>query len=352
VSATVRAGIAAFAAALALTPVAMLAARRLGIVDRPDERKRHSGAVPLLGGAAVLAAVVAGFAAGGVLALTEFRMVLGAAGAVFLIGVMDDVWKAPVWLRLLVEAAAAAAVVAWGIRATFLVENIWITAPVTVLWIVAMTNAFNFLDNMDGLSPGTAAIAAGVFVLVCVQTGQGPQGVALAAVGAAALGFLPYNFRPARVFLGDGGALLLGFLLGTMSVAMTFYQYDDRSTPLPLAAPVLVLAIPMFDMASVLWIRLRAGRPLTRADRNHFSHRLVALGMSERTAVFTIWLAAAAIGLGATLLGSLDWVGGAVLLVQAAGIFAIVVLMERAGRAGEAAEGDRSRGPQPDERTE
>ncbi len=327
---TALAALVAFVVALVATPLAAAVARRLGILDRPGGRKRHGRAVPYLGGAAIVAGLVAGFAAGGVAG--RFAVVLAAAGAVFLVGLADDIFEAPVWVRLLVEAGAAVAVVASGARATFLVGVPWVTIPLTVVWILAITNAVNFLDNMDGLSAGVSAIASGMFVLVCVETGQPGPAVALAAVGAAALGFLPWNFKPARVFMGDAGALALGFLLGTMSVSMTFYNYG--STTLPLLAPVLVLAIPIFDTASVLWIRLSEGRPIFSGDRKHFSHRLVDLGMTERTAVVTIWLAAAAIGLGATLLKDLSRAGGTVLLVQAAGVFAIVVLMERAGKRG------------------
>ena len=325
-------GAAAFACAICLTPLAMRLARRLGVLDRPGGRKLHDRAVPLLGGVAVAGGVLAGFAAAGVSG--RFAAVLAGAGAVFLVGLLDDVRRAPVWARLLVESGAAAAFVMCGERATLLIGYAWLTVPITIVWVVAVTNAFNLLDNMDGLSAGVAAIAAGMFVIICLDTSQPEHAAALAAVAGAALGFLPYNFGPARIFMGDAGALALGFLLGTLSVSMTFYTYEGP-TPLPLAAPVLVLAIPIFDTASVLWIRLREGRPLTRGDRKHFSHRLAALGMSERAAVVTIYLAAAAIGLGATLLRKLSWAEGMVLLAQAAGIFAIVVLMERAGKDGE-----------------
>ncbi len=324
---TALAALVAFVVALVLTPLVAVLARRLGILDRPGGRKRHGRAVPYLGGAAIVAGIVAGFAAGGVAG--RFAVVLAAAAAVFLVGLADDVFEAPAWVRVLVEAGAAVAVVAGGVRATFLVGVPWVTIPLTVVWILGITNAFNFLDNMDGLSGGVAAIASGMFMLVALETGQPGPAVALAAVGAAALGFLPWNFKPARVFMGDAGALTIGFLLGTLSVTMTFYNY--RTTMLPLLAPLLVLAIPIFDTASVFCIRLREGRPLFSGDRKHFSHRLVDLGMSERTAVVTIWLAAAAIGLGATLLKNLSWGGGGVLLAQAAGVLAIVVLMERAG---------------------
>jgi len=330
-NATALAALVSFAVALVLTPLAAALARRLGVLDRPGGRKRHSRATPYLGGAAIVAGVAAGFVAGGVAG--RFVVVLAAAGAVFLVGLADDVFDAPVWVRLLVETGAAVAVVAGGIHATFLVGTPWVTIPLTVVWILVITNAFNFLDNMDGLSAGVAAVASGMFALVCVETAQPLAAAALAATGAAALGFLPWNFKPARVFMGDAGALTLGFLIATLSVSMTFYNYG--STMLPLLAPVLVLAIPIFDTASVFWIRAREGRSIFSGDRKHFSHRLVDLGMSERTAVVTIWLAAAAIGLGATLLKDLSWTGGAVLLAQASGVFAIIVLMERAGKRGD-----------------
>jgi UDP-GlcNAc:undecaprenyl-phosphate GlcNAc-1-phosphate transferase len=326
------AALVAFGSVVVLTPVVMAVARRFGVVDLPGGRKRHKRPIPLLGGVAVAAAAAAGLFAGGV--AWEFRIVLAAAGGVFLVGLVDDLRSTPRWVRLLVEIVAASAVVASGLRATFLVGQVWITAPVTVIWIVAMTNAFNFLDNMDGLSSGIAAICAAMFLLVCLQTDQLTAAAALAAVAAAALGFLSYNFRPARVFLGDAGSLTLGFLLGTLSVAMTFYDYG-RPTVLSLAAPALVRSLPVFHMVTVLWIRFREKRPLTRGDNSHFSHRLVALGMSERGAVLTMYLAATAIGLGATLLpmlsGDLSWLAGAVLLAQAAGVFGIVLLIEQAG---------------------
>jgi UDP-GlcNAc:undecaprenyl-phosphate GlcNAc-1-phosphate transferase len=130
--------------------------------------------------------------------------------------------------------------------------------------------------------------------------------------------------------MGDAGALSLGFVIACLSVSMTFYKYEG--TALPLAAPLLVLAIPLFDTASVVWIRIRRGAAVTEGDRNHFSHRLVALGMSERTAVVTIYMAATAIGLGAVLLKSLSWWGGALLLAQAGLVLGIVVLMESTGK--------------------
>jgi UDP-GlcNAc:undecaprenyl-phosphate GlcNAc-1-phosphate transferase len=316
-----------FAAALVLTPLAALVARRAGVVDRPGGRKTHGRPMPLLGGAAILGGVLAGAFAGAVLG--RFAAILAAAGAVFAVGLLDDCRGAPVWLRLVVEAAAAAAVVASGTRATFLVGHAWIAIPVTIVWIVGITNAFNLLDNMDGLSAGVAAIAAIMFMLVCVGTMQVAEAGALASVAGAAAGFLVFNFKPARVFMGDAGSLALGFLLGSLSVEMTFYRYEG--TLLPLAAPLLVLALPLFDTASVLWIRFRRGAALTTGDRNHFSHRLVALGMSERAAVVTIYLAATAIGIGAVLLKDLSWWGGALLLAQAALVFGIVVMMETSG---------------------
>lgn len=321
-------GLTAFFVALVTTPLAGRLAKVFGVLDIPDERKCHGRPVPMLGGVGIFAGTAAGLFAGGVAG--EFAWVFAAATAVFAIGLVEDAIGVPPWARLACELAAASAVVVAGTRATFLVGLAWLTIPVTVVWIAGMANSFNFLDNMDGLSGGVAVISAGTFLLICLQTGQHYAAAALAAVAGGALGFLPFNIHPARVFMGDAGALFLGFMLGALSVEMTFYEY--HGTPLPLAAPLLVLAIPLFDTLTVLWFRFREGRPLTMADRNHFSHRLVALGMSEREAVGTIWLASATVGLGAVLLKNLDWAGGALLLVQALGVFSMVLLMERAGR--------------------
>ena len=354
---------ASFLAALVLTPLAGRVARSAGIVDRAE----HSGSagdggpgaepVGLLGGAAIfvsLAAVAGGLvvwlaSAGGgggggapevreaarQLAAESGHLRFGAiaAGAVivFLVGLADDRWGLSPRVRILVEVLVAVGLVAAGVRMTALVRWQWVGAIVTVLWIVGITNAFNLLDNMDGLSAGVAAVAALAFFVVMVQTEQWMLALLFVTVAGAAGGFLMHNLHPARVYMGDSGALLLGYLLASLSVAGTYYRYSYESI-VPVVTPILILAIPVFDTASVLFIRVREGRPLFVGDRRHFSHRLVDAGLSVRAAVGTIHLLTLSIGLGAAMLLAPEAVRGILTAVQAALILTVVALLETAGR--------------------
>ncbi|MCZ7647211.1 MAG: undecaprenyl/decaprenyl-phosphate alpha-N-acetylglucosaminyl 1-phosphate transferase [Planctomycetota bacterium] len=199
----------------------------------------------------------------------------------------------------------------------------------TVLWIVFVTNSFNLLDNMDGLCAGTVSLTSGVLALVALAAGQPPLALALAALCGASLGFLRYNLAPATIFLGDAGSMFVGFLMACLTVATTYYQY--RESALSVGVPLMILAVPLYDTATVFWIRLREGRGLLTGDTSHFSHRLVDLGMSRRQAVATIHLAALAIALPAAVLRRLSDAEGIFLIAQAVLILTLIALLERAG---------------------
>lgn len=324
-----KAIMAAFLTTFALTPLVIKLARKLGALDLPGERKAQKTGVPLLGGIAIALGVLVGL--GFFVSLDKLLLILVAALFVFLIGLIDDIKDTPPALRITLEIIAASVVVASGVRATFYIPLPWLTIPLSVMWIVGITNSFNMLDNMDGLSGGIAGITSTIFALLCFNTNQPNLGVAFACIAGGVLGFLPYNFRPAKIYMGDAGALFIGFLIGSLSISTTFSISDD-TTVLPVVAPLLILSIPLFDTASVFFIRLREGRPLLKGDRRHFSHRLVDLGMSERVAVGTIYLVSAAIGLGALFLKHLNMTEGFLLLLQALLIFGIIVLMEIASQ--------------------
>jgi UDP-GlcNAc:undecaprenyl-phosphate GlcNAc-1-phosphate transferase len=202
---------------------------------------------------------------------------------------------------------------------------------VTVLWIVLITNSFNLLDNMDGLCSGTVAIAAAMLALVALDSHQWTMMLILAALCGSSLGFLRYNRSPATIFLGDGGSLLVGYLMACSTSLVTYYR-PSLPSHLAIGIPVLVLAIPLYDTFSVILIRLREGRPIMRGDTSHFSHRLVDLGMTRGQAVTTIHLACLAIGLPATALGQLSEERGLLIVCQALLVLTIVALLERAGR--------------------
>ncbi len=280
----------AFAASLLLTPLVRWFALRIGFVDLPTSRKIHREPVPLLGGVAVYLAF-----AGALLFESTARgpvvgVLLGAA-FLMLVGIVDDARGMNPWVKLLAQAAAASLAVAWGVQITFL-EALHLNVPFTLLWIVGITNAFNLLDNMDGLAAGVAMISASAFaVLASRYSGLGPEQAATALAGAAVagccLGFLRYNIVRASVFMGDAGSMVLGFTLASLAA---LGNWRSPTVATSLLIPILVLAYPIFDMTFVTLLRLRAGRPVFQGGKDHSSHRLVSLGLGRTEAVLLIYL--------------------------------------------------------------
>jgi UDP-GlcNAc:undecaprenyl-phosphate GlcNAc-1-phosphate transferase len=226
-----------------------------------------------------------------------------------------------------VQFALATVFVASGEQATVFLESRWITGAVTIVWIVGLTNSFNFLDNMDGLAASVGLIAAALFVGAQVAVGSFfVPAVLLVLIGALG-GFLVHNRPPARLFMGDAGSNFLGFLLGTLTVTGTFTK--DEYSPFGVLAPLLVMAVPLYDTSSVIYIRLREGRSPFQADRSHFSHRLVERGLTPPQAVATIDLVTLAAGLGALLLHELTTPFQAGIVIgQALCLLGVVALLE------------------------
>ncbi len=355
----------ALAAALGLTPLAGRLATALGIVDHPAGRKAHARPTPLLGGAPIFAvlfaalggglvllhaagesppfaAAVSGYAAERARALSNQGTILGflaGLGVMFATGLIDDLRKDrfPWPAKLLGQTAAAAIAVAAGARADVL-GFAPLNAAASVLWIVTIANAMNFLDHADGLAAGVALVAAAVFGAVALLQEQYLMALALAALGGALAGFLAHNLPPARIFLGDAGALTIGYALGALTL---LESYVTRHGPgyLPVLLPPIVLALPLFDMAVVLAIRLRAGTPLTRGDRNHLHHRLTRLGMSPRAALLTAYTATLALGAGAAALPESSWIGAVMIVVQTVATMALIAVLMFFG--------ERRNGPEP-----
>lgn len=343
-------------------------ARRLGLIDKPGHRKVHDVPVPTGGGLAIWLGIVVPLAAGqialgwltagsgqtaaawrlpqhvavhlpGLVEQSGRLWTLLAGGTVLLIlGLIDDRrgldWK----LRLGVQTAVAAATVALGWRATLFLDVPLVTGVLSVLWIVGLVNSFNMLDNMDGLSAGVAAIAAAMLATVMLLAGNPvtnqPQyfvgGFLLVLVGAL-VGFLGHNRPPARLFMGDAGAYLIGYLLAAATLSATFAGGDDVRGHAVLA-PLCVMAVPLYDTATVVLIRLRAGRSPFVGDKSHFSHRLVELGMTKTQAVLTIYLATATCGLGALLLHQVRASGALIILLLVACVLVLVGILETTGR--------------------
>src|SRR6266516_1939496 len=280
-----------YGAALALVVVILLTpavggmARMLVVVDRR--------AVPRLGGLALFLGIFVPSLAFLPLGRETRGLLLGAAVAVT-VGAIDDFRGLAWWEKLAGQLGAAAIPVGFGIwvdRFTFPFLGIhslpaWVGMPLTVIWIVAIMNMVNFLDVIDGLAAGVAAIAGGTFCVIALSLGKPDPAILSAIVFGAALGFLRHNFYPARIFMGDSGALLLGFVLSTVSVQGLL----KTASIFALFFPLIVLAVPILDTGFVVLRRLKYRQPITTPDLEHLHHRFVRIGFSQRRAALTIWL--------------------------------------------------------------
>ena len=259
---------------------------------------------------------------------TELLALLGGGAICFAFGLYDDKYGTSPTVKFSVEIISILILIFVGVKLDIFVSVPFLGAFITVFWVVFITNAFNLLDNMDGLSAGVAAIALLFFTIVNYQLGQIFLVCIMAALMGSILGFLPYNINPSRIFMGDAGSLFLGFTIGSLTVISTFYDATSP-TPLSIMKPLVIFAVPAFDTLSVMYIRLSRGLPIFQGDKNHFSHRLVSIGMSHRNAVNFIYLVTLCTGISATLLRYLPIYGGIVILAQVVIIFAIIVLLER-----------------------
>ncbi len=284
----------AFLLAAGTTPLMRRVALRLGVVDMPAARKLHSKPMPLMGGVAIFAAFIVSLSLFGDRAyVREVVGILLGATICSLVGLVDDRSSLRPRAKLLVQLLAAGILVLSGVS----IQLPWLgvlNLPVTLVWVVGITNAMNLLDNMDGLCGGVAMIASTFFLLLAAMNGQYLVGALAAAVLGACVGFLMYNVNPASIFMGDSGALFLGFVLSALAIKLRF---PTLSTNVSWIIPIVVLGLPIFDTTLVTVSRLRRGlNPLTTPGKDHLSHRLVSRGMSPREAVLVLYLVCGAFG--------------------------------------------------------
>ena len=276
-----------FGAALCLTPLTRQIAMRLGVTAAPNKRNIHSRHVPLMGGAAIYVAFVFS-----VLLfsppdhLVELGAIVAGATLLALIGYLDDRRHLSPRVRLFVMTLAAALAALSGVQIrTF--GNALIDIPLTLFWIVALINAVNWIDNMDGLAAGTAAITALFFLLLALSQGQILVSMLAAAIFGSAVGFLIYNFNPSSTFMGDMGAYTLGFVLAILAIKLKF---SDQPLSVTWMTPVFVLALPIIDINLAIVTRLLERRPLMLAAKDHVSHRLLSLGLTQRQTLALLYL--------------------------------------------------------------
>ncbi len=305
----------AFLTTLLALPLCRLWCQRVNLVDDPGHRKIHHTPVPLAGGLAVLAGLLLPLAIGAVLlksgtsglaqteplahGLERRGLELGAialgAIAMVVLGVLDDKHELKPLPKFIGQLFIAALVAVACKRITLFVPSVTFSYAVTILWVLTVVNAFNFMDNMNGLCAGLGAIGAWQFAVIAAADGEYLVATMAFLMCGALLGFLPWNFPQARAFLGDAGSHLVGYLLAVLAILPHFYS-KQNPRPLAVLSPLLVLAVPLADLAWVVVQRTLAGKPFYIGDTNHLSHRLVRAGLSPTRAVLIIWLAAAAIG--------------------------------------------------------
>jgi UDP-GlcNAc:undecaprenyl-phosphate GlcNAc-1-phosphate transferase len=306
------------------TPVARKIGVRLNAMDQPDARRKvHEVPTPRLGGLAILTStLIVTLVLGGRYNLDQLLGILVGAALVSFVGFWDDRFTLSPGVKFLGQLVAVGVLLATGVRVTTLPWEA-LDYLVTVVWMVGITNALNFLDNMDGLSGGIAAIAAAHFALMCAFSGQYLVGALAVAVMAACIGFLVYNWNPATIFMGDSGSLFLGFTLAAIGIKLRF---PDNVPFVTWMIPILVLGLPIFDTTLVFISRLRRRlNPMTTPGTDHSSHRLTYAGMSRREAVFLLYIVAFLLGMVALFVTQASLLEGYLMgsVVVFAGLYAL-----------------------------
>lgn len=291
-----------------VTPCVKKLAIRIGAIDIPgDDRRIHNRPVPRLGGLAIYMAFTVV-----VLTLVPFSIkllgIIAGATMIAILGIMDDVKPLPAKVKLIVQIAAAIVLVSSGVKVEWVTNPFdkvdgmsylgIFSYPITVFWIVGVTNTLNLIDGLDGLAAGIATIASFSLMVVSVINGHGVVAILTAALAGSALGFLPYNFNPAKIFMGDTGSTFLGFVLAAISIEGAI----KGAATLAIAIPLLALGLPIFDTTFAIIRRAVNGKPIMEADKGHLHHRLLALGLSQRQVVFTLYIVSAFLGIGAIVM--------------------------------------------------
>ena len=323
--------LAALIVSFAATPAVKWFAHRIGAIDVPkDERRVHNKPIPRLGGLAIFI----GFLLSVVLFADipgQIQGILLGAVIIVVIGVIDDIKPLPALLKFFVQILAALVAVYFGViidtfsnplvfSASQYVHLRSLSIPITVIWIVAITNSVNLIDGLDGLAAGVSIISSVVMLIIALMVSDTNVAVIMAALAGACLGFLPYNFNPAKIFMGDTGALLLGYILATMSILGLFKFYAVVS----FAAPFLVLALPLVDTSFAFLRRLLKGQNPMTPDRGHFHHRLLDMGLSQKQAVVIMYTISGVLGLAAVVTATSDEIRA--LILVAAIIFAAIIV--------------------------
>lgn len=327
----------AFIIAFFSTPLVRKIAFKIGAVDIPkDERRMHDKPLARLGGLAifigfivsVLYIIIVDYIDTGTMALdSRFQCLLVGSFIIISIGIIDDARPLRPWIKLVFQIIAAFIVVLSGTRIEEITNPFspigmtflgFLSVPLTVIWIVGITNAINFIDGLDGLAAGVSSIALLSLLFISIFEQQFGVVYIIAALAGATLGFLPFNFNPAKIFMGDTGSNFLGFMLASVSVMGLMKSYAT----IAIAVPLLVLALPIFDTAFAILRRLFYGKPIMQADRGHLHHKLIDMGFSQKQTVIVLYIISAFLGICAVELAT-KGVFKAIILLFSVAVFVI-----------------------------
>ncbi|MHC4525066.1 MAG: MraY family glycosyltransferase [Planctomycetota bacterium] len=271
-------------------------------------------------------------AAGFMTKINNLLIVLGAVFILHLMGLWDDKKHLGPFVKLAIQFVAAF-IAAWfaDIRVEMFIESKLVTTLLSVFWIVLMINAFNFLDNMDGASAGIALIATCVLMAAALRSGQVFVGAMGMVFAGALLGFLLFNFPPAKIFMGDCGSMVVGFFVALLTLRTTYYDPEAGTKLYSIFMPAVVMAVPLYDFISVTFLRLKQGKSPFVGDTQHFSHRLKRRGLTDRQVALTLYLATLCTGLGAVLLQRADLIGAILIAAQTVMVLIFIAILETTG---------------------
>lgn len=349
--------VASFTVSTALTWLVKNFAQRAGFVARPAEDRYHRSVIALGGGIAVIITILSFLIAAicivkflvapGLLPWLDQPIAVHSAGfleksgqltivlfcilTLFMLGLIDDTKRLGPFSKLAVEVivAVVAATLA-DIRVELFIQNKFYTSLISAFWLVLIINVFNFLDNMDGAAAGIAVIVAAILLTAAVTSGQVfVAAFALLFIGTL-LGFLVFNFPPAKIFMGDAGSLPLGFILALLTLKTTYYHQADSGPWYHVLIPLISMSVPLYDFLSVTFLRIKQGKSPFVGDTQHFSHRLRRLGLSDTQTVLTLYLATLATGIGATFLYQVNLPGAVLIFAQTLMVLAIIAILESA----------------------
>ncbi|MGD0077807.1 MAG: MraY family glycosyltransferase [Sedimentisphaerales bacterium] len=329
--------------------------RRIGFVARPTEDRYHRSVIALGGGIAIVATILVFLIAGLLTARfiiepgrlkgleptvtvynTHFLgkagqliVILGCIAVLFVTGLIDDIKRLGPFTKLVIQFAVALAAAGFAdVRAAMFIHNTLITSLLSAVWIVLVINILNFLDNMDGAAAGIAVIVAAILFTATAISGQVFIGALAILFIGTLLGFLIFNFPPAKIFMGDAGSLPLGFLLAVLTIRTTYYHQAQSGPWYPVLIPLISMAVPLYDFLSVTFLRIRQGKSPFVGDTQHFSHRLRKLGLTDTQTVLTLYLATLCTGIGAIFLYQVNLAGAVLIFIQTIMVLSIIAILE------------------------